>query len=134
MTTDPYPTLDADKIQLLSVLRALSDPGRLRMLEILADGEYHPCSVDTYGLDVSKSTLSHHFKTLREAGLTELRIQGRNHDIRLRIPALQERFPGLIEALTSPQALADLVATQQAQGDQAQADQAQADQARADQE
>jgi DNA-binding transcriptional ArsR family regulator len=99
---------EAEDIRLTDVLRALSDPGRVRMLAVLSDGLFHACNVEEFGLDIQKSTLSHHFKTMREAGLTEVRVQGRNHDIRLRAAELEARFPGLVEALTSPAALADL--------------------------
>ncbi|PJJ62018.1 ArsR/SmtB family transcription factor [Compostimonas suwonensis] len=108
MSGKEYPVPAADDIRLTDILRALSDPGRVKMLEVLSDGEYHPCSVDAFGLNVSKSTLSHHFKTMREAGLTTVRIQGRNFDVRLRKAELDERFPGLIDALTSTNAVADL--------------------------
>jgi DNA-binding transcriptional ArsR family regulator len=103
-----FPMPEARDIRLTDILRALSEPGRVRMLAVLSDGEFHPCNVDEFGLDIQKSTLSHHFKTMREAGLTEVRVQGRNHDIRLRSADLESRFPGLIEALTSPAAVADL--------------------------
>ena len=103
-----FPMPAAEDIRLTDILRALSDPGRVRMLALLADDGYHACTVETFGLDVQKSTLSHHFKTLREAGLTETRVLGRNHDVRLRRQTLDARFPGLIDSLTSPAAIADL--------------------------
>lgn len=103
-----FPIPDVADIRLMDVLRALSDPGRVRMLTVLSDGEFHPCSPEAFGLDVQKSTLSHHFKTMREAGLTITRVQGRNYAVRLRIDDLESRFPGLLESLTSPSALDDL--------------------------
>lgn len=108
MNNADYPIPDVADIRLTEIMRALADPGRLRMIEILADGEYHPCNPEEFGLGVQKSTLSHHFKTLREAGLTITRVQGRNKGIRLRRDDLERRFPGLIDALTSASALADL--------------------------
>lgn len=103
-----FPIVPVDDIRLTEVLRALADPGRVRMLMVLADGEYHSCSVETFGLDVQKSTMSHHYKTLREAGITETRVQGRNYDVRLRVDDLESRFPGLIDGLTSSAAVEDV--------------------------
>ncbi len=97
----------AEDIRLADILRALVDPGRLRMLAVLADGGFHPCRREEFGLDIQKSTLSHHFKTLREAGLTVTRVQGRNYDMRLRRADLDGRFPGLLDALIAANALDD---------------------------
>jgi hypothetical protein len=52
------------------------------------------------GFDVHKSTLTHYFKVLRGAGVTQTIVDGRTHAIQLRRRELDERFPGLIEALT----------------------------------
>lgn len=103
-----FPKPDAADIRMSDVLRALAEPGRVRILEVLADGEFHPCRPDEYPIDVQKSTLSHHFKTLREAGLTETKSEGRNGYVRLRKDDVDGRFPGLLDALLSPSALADL--------------------------
>jgi hypothetical protein len=45
--------------------------------------------------------LSHHFKAMREAGLTRTLVDGRTHAIQLRRTELDARFPGLIEALVA---------------------------------
>lgn len=103
-----FPIPDVADIRLMDVLRTLSDPGRVLMLTVLSDGEFHPCTPDAFGLDLQKSTLSHHLKTMREAGLTVTRVTGRNYGVRLRVDDLESRFPGLIDSLTSPAALADL--------------------------
>ena len=98
----------ADEIRLTEILHALSDPGRVKMLMRLADGEYHSCGMETWGLDVQKSTVSHHLRTMREAGLLEYRLRGRNKDARLRREVIDARFPGLLDGLTSAQAVADV--------------------------
>ncbi|MGN6204909.1 ArsR/SmtB family transcription factor [Humibacter sp.] len=67
----------------------------------LAEGAPRPKTVQLWDFDVQKSTLSHHFKTLREAGLTRTIVNGRQHDILLRRAELDERFPGLIESVLS---------------------------------
>ncbi|WP_091226097.1 helix-turn-helix transcriptional regulator [Microbacterium sp. 3J1] len=90
---------DVLEIQLVDVLKAIADPARLSILHGLADGEYHPCNVAEFGLPIHKSTLSHHFKTLREAGVTTTRVQGREAGVRLRFADLERRWPGLLPAL-----------------------------------
>ena len=50
---------------------------------------------------VHKSTMTHHFRALREAGLTRTVVSGRTHTIELRRDELDARFPGLIDALTA---------------------------------
>jgi DNA-binding transcriptional ArsR family regulator len=86
-------------IQLVDVLKAIADPARLSILHRLADGRYHPCNVSEFGLPIHKSTLSHHLKTLREAGITSTRVEGREVGVRLRVADLETRWPGLIPAL-----------------------------------
>jgi DNA-binding transcriptional ArsR family regulator len=96
VSANPYPEPASCQLDLVNVLRALGDPVRLRIVVRLADDEYHPCNTEEYGLDIHKSTLSHHFKTLREAGLTSTLIQGRNHGVQLRRADLETRFPGVL--------------------------------------
>lgn len=59
-----------EEIELGRVLSALADPLRRRVVRELAaapDGTARTCS--SFGLPVSKATVTHHFRTLREAGL-----------------------------------------------------------------
>ncbi|WP_423748111.1 ArsR/SmtB family transcription factor [Frankia canadensis] len=91
-----FPEPEQDRIDFVSVLKALADPVRLRILRTLADDRYHPCSVQEYELDLHKSTLSHRFRTLREAGVTSTRVRGREHAVQLRRDDLDARFPGLL--------------------------------------
>lgn len=102
----PMPAVD--ELRLPELVKALADQNRLRVVMALADGEFHP-TVDLPGLDVQKSTLSHHLRTLREAGLTETLFEGRTCQIRLRVGDLNARFPGFVDALTSPAAQADVL-------------------------
>jgi DNA-binding transcriptional ArsR family regulator len=77
---------------LASVLYALGDPVRLEIVRILADrGEVH-CSA--FNFAIAKSTLSHHFKILRDAGVLFCRKAGTQHFNSLRRAELDERFPG----------------------------------------
>lgn len=94
-----FPEPGLREIEFVAVLKALADPVRLRILRVLADDRYHACSVQEYGLDIHKSTLSHHFKTLREAGVTSTRVRGREHAVQLRRVDLEDRFPGLLDSV-----------------------------------
>jgi DNA-binding transcriptional ArsR family regulator len=94
-----YPAPEMSDVGLVDVLRALADPTRLEIVRILADGEAHPKSAWEWDFDMQKSALAYHFKALREAGITLTIVNGRSHDIRLRREELDERFPGLLDAL-----------------------------------
>jgi len=96
---EAFPTPPTDAIDFVSVLKALADPARLAVVARLADGAFHPCSTEEYGLTIHKSTLSYHFKTLREAGITSTRVHGREHAVQLRIADLESRFPGFIDGV-----------------------------------
>jgi DNA-binding transcriptional ArsR family regulator len=86
-----------DEISLPDVLHALSDPVRLEIVRLLADEQERPCSA--VEAKVAKSTLSHHFKVLREAGITYTRANGTHRLVTLRKRDLEERFPGLISSV-----------------------------------
>ncbi|MEC3914813.1 ArsR/SmtB family transcription factor [Nocardia sp. CDC160] len=80
------------------VLSALQDPVRLEMVRRLGNaGTALRCGA-LYEA-VGKSTAAHHFKILREAGLTErITIDG-NVCQRLRIEDLNAVLPGLIDSI-----------------------------------
>jgi DNA-binding transcriptional ArsR family regulator len=84
-------------LELEAVLHALSDPIRLRIVEELAEGGERCCGA--FELPITKSTCSHHFRVLREAGVISTRVEGKNRVNALRQEALEERFPGLLEAI-----------------------------------
>lgn len=84
-------------VDLLRVLHALSDRTRMEIVQILADGTERACG--TFPVDVAASTLSHHFKVLRESGVIAQRQDGRERMTRLRSEVLDERFPDLIGTL-----------------------------------
>jgi len=84
----------APDLNLPLVLHALGDPVRLELVRRLAGQEEITCAPD--GLDIPKSTLSNHWRILREAGLTTTVVAGRTHRMRLRAADLEDRFPGLL--------------------------------------
>ena len=87
----------ATEIRITQVLHALSDPLRLAIAKRLAVQPDCPCS--RLGGSVSKSTLSHHLKVLREAGVTHTRVVGTTRLVSLRTAELEERFPGLLDSV-----------------------------------
>lgn len=87
-----------DDLELTAVFHALSDPARLGIvLDLDASGNEMSCSA--LPVDMSKSTLSHHLKVLREAGLTITRVDGTRRMVSLRADDLDARFPGLLGAV-----------------------------------
>lgn len=88
-----------DEIRLSIVLHALSDPIRLQVVRELAQDGENNCS--GFGIDSPKSTLSHHFKVLREAGIIWTRREGTQRFFSLRTEELDERFPGLLQAIVN---------------------------------
>lgn len=94
------PSLPSD-LELVRVLQAISDPQRLAMLKLLADGQWHPCGAGDWATGLHKSTISHHIKILREAGLFEGQQRGRKKYGRLRRDTINERFPGLLHGILS---------------------------------
>ena len=87
----------ADALELPKVLHALSDPVRLDLVRQLDAGT--ECRCGTMGVPVAKSTLSHHLKVLREAGVTHTRPDGTTRFVSLRREDLEARFPGLLDAV-----------------------------------
>jgi DNA-binding transcriptional ArsR family regulator len=90
-----------EDLDLTSVLQALGDPMRLQIVRLLAgEGEQICGAID---LGISKSTRSHHFKALREAGVTFTRVEGTHRHVSLRRDDLDARFPGLLDAVLQTQ-------------------------------
>ena len=93
-------SVDLDSVDGVAVLQALSDPVRLEIVRQLAGcpeaGELRCREIE---LPVTKSTASHHLKTLHTAGVTSEREQGTSKFIRLRRAELDVRFPGLIDSV-----------------------------------
>jgi DNA-binding transcriptional ArsR family regulator len=81
-------------LELPAVLHALSDPVRLQIVTRLSDGSEHSCG--SLDLPVTKSTCTHHFRVLREAGVIRQRQEGTSRLNSLRSEDLEARFPGLL--------------------------------------
>ena len=88
---------DLADVSLSKVMHALGDDLRLRIVATLAAEGERRCG--TFELGVSKATRSHHFRVLREAGITDTRVEGASRHVTLRRDELEARFPGLLEAV-----------------------------------
>jgi DNA-binding transcriptional ArsR family regulator len=90
---------DIADVRLDDVLKALADPHRRAIVRLLiAEGD-RPCG--TFGLPVAASTLSHHFRALRQAGIVRQWDEGRQRMNTLRLDELDTRFPGLVAQVLS---------------------------------
>jgi DNA-binding transcriptional ArsR family regulator len=88
---------DVASLALDRVLHALSDPIRLDVVRQLAHRESVGCAELDY--PVTKSTLSHHLRTLRLSGLTHTAVNGTQRTLTLRAADIESRFPGLLAAV-----------------------------------
>jgi DNA-binding transcriptional ArsR family regulator len=88
---------DVETVEVDDVLRALADPTRRAIVRLLVTDGDRACG--TFGLPVAASTLSHHFATLRRAGILRQYDDGRQRMNTLRLDELETRFPGLVRAV-----------------------------------
>ena len=89
---DPLVPTSIDDLRLPAILHALSDPVRLRIVSLLAEGGEQTCG--SLVLPVAKSTCSHHFRVLREAGVVAQRVDGKCRFNRLRAGRARAALPG----------------------------------------
>jgi DNA-binding transcriptional ArsR family regulator len=92
-----------EDIDLGAVLHALSDPIRLEIVAAL-DSRAEACPTGSFEVPVSKSTCTHHFRVLREAGVVRQRREGTARLNTLRRDDLEARFPGLLDAVLDAKA------------------------------
>src|ERR1700754_2853839 len=86
-----------EDMTLAAVMAALSDPVRVAIVcRLAAEGE-RTCGA--FDLGISKATRSHHFRVLREAGITHTRAEGTHRHVSLRRDDVDARFPGLLGAV-----------------------------------
>ncbi|WP_443217738.1 ArsR/SmtB family transcription factor [Saccharothrix sp. CCNWYY140] len=93
----PHP--ERDEIRIEAVLHALADPVRLRIVRELAQSvEGMSCGVQL-DLGISASTLTHHVRTLREAGVVRVQPRGTSRISSLRREDLDTLYPGLLNGI-----------------------------------
>jgi DNA-binding transcriptional ArsR family regulator len=94
-----------EDIRLEAVLHALADPMRLQVVRRLAAmGEGQEAACSAIELAVSKSTSTHHFRVLREAGVIAQVYRGTAKMNALRRQDLDALFPGLLDTVLNADA------------------------------
>jgi DNA-binding transcriptional ArsR family regulator len=88
-----------EDLTLAPVLHALGDPVRLELVRRASVDPGSTCAVLADGLDVPLSTLTNHWRIMREAGLIAMAVDGRHRRIRVRTDDLTDRFPGLLDPI-----------------------------------
>lgn len=89
-----------EDITLAGVLAALADPVRLRIVKSLLErNDCMNCREAAPDPDMAKSTLSNHFRVLREAGLIRTTKQGIEHRNVVREADINARFPRLLKTI-----------------------------------
>lgn len=88
---------DRKNISLPGVLYALGDPVRLEIVRLLATKGEQCCA--EFDFAIAKSTMSNHFKILRESGVVLTHKEGTQHINQLRREDLEALFPGLLDAV-----------------------------------
>ncbi|WP_307799992.1 ArsR/SmtB family transcription factor [Pseudonocardia alni] len=100
MQENPPPS--ADELRIETVIAALDHPVRMRVVRTLAAlGDDETLTCQEILPDMTKSSASHHWRTLRESGVIEQRRDGRVLRTRLRRVDLDARFPGLVAAVVA---------------------------------
>ena len=84
-------------VTLETAMQALADQTRIEIIRVLARDQERTCG--TFDVGVGKATRSHHFKILREAGITHTRMEGTTRNVSLRRDEFDARFPGLLNAV-----------------------------------
>ncbi|AUG78329.1 ArsR family transcriptional regulator [Kitasatospora sp. MMS16-BH015] len=103
----PLPQPQLADVEMATVLHALGDPVRLELLRRLATDGESTCSPE--GIAVPRSTLSNHWRILREAGVISVRTSGKTRLVTLRREELDARFPRLLDAVLDEPASAPAI-------------------------
>ncbi|GAA5124769.1 hypothetical protein GCM10023320_38300 [Pseudonocardia adelaidensis] len=88
-----------DEIRIEQVLAALGDPVRLLYVRELAKAPTEGMACGVIPLPVTKSTRTHHLRTLREAGVISMRAEGTRRIACLRRDDLDALYPGLLDGV-----------------------------------
>lgn len=91
---------DRDQIRIEDVLSALGNQVRLAAVRVLDAGGEHNCAsvLNIIGV-TAKSTMTHHWRVLRDSGIIWQRPSGRENIVTLRRDDLDRRYPGLLDAI-----------------------------------
>ncbi len=88
----------ANLLNVSSVFKALSDPTRREVLKLLRPGPMSAGDLASH-FEVSKPTMSVHFRVLKDAGLVRTERNGRSIEYSLRMSVLEEALMGFAQAV-----------------------------------
>lgn len=87
-----------DDIEITDLMHGLSDPARIEIVRMIANaGRAMTCG--ELNADRPKSSMSHHFKILRDSGIILTLIEGKEHMNSLRTSELEKKFPGVMKSI-----------------------------------
>ena len=89
----------------IKITKALADPTRFRLLQIIANTRERCCGDLARGFPITQATVSQHLKVLTDAGLVEPRRAGQFNYYRLRRDVFDAYQRTLAEALAGAPAL-----------------------------
>jgi DNA-binding transcriptional ArsR family regulator len=93
-------TIEQEDQHLAAIFKVLSEPNRIRILRILYHaGRELTCSEISQQLNISKSTVSYHFKALRLAGLTNTRQAAQTKYLSINEHAFNRYLPHFLDSL-----------------------------------
>ncbi|MEE6729859.1 metalloregulator ArsR/SmtB family transcription factor [Pediococcus pentosaceus] len=93
-------TIKQEDVKKAEIFKVLSDPNRLMMIRTLYQNKNEmTCGEVGEKLDVSKSTVSYHFKLLRSVGLTNTRKEAQSKYLSLRYDTFDKYLPGFLDSL-----------------------------------
>lgn len=86
--------------KLSEIFKTLSEPNRIEILRILYHSEHElTCSEVSHQLNISKSTVSYHFKALRHAGLTNTRQSAQTKFLSINTDTFNRYLPSFLDSL-----------------------------------
>ena len=91
-----------DAAQFQRIAKALADPRRFEILEVIAAGDDMCCGAVVECFPVAQATISHHLKELADAGLVETRAEGQFKYLRARPNVLAEYVAELQRRISLP--------------------------------
>ena len=104
-TPKVYQHPNLEQVSLSTAMQALADPCRVAIVRALFSDQDREFACNEIALEISKATVSHHFETLRDAGIILTRVDGRKCLSSIRRKEFSQRFPGLLELVLNEKAI-----------------------------
>ncbi|MBU7554082.1 ArsR/SmtB family transcription factor [Pediococcus ethanolidurans] len=86
--------------KIAQIFKSLAEPNRLKIIRVLYQAQREmTCGEVGKELNISKSTVSYHFKALRLIGLTNTRKIAQEKYLSINVETFQTYLPGFLETL-----------------------------------